>query len=178
MGCGGNGDRGAKHNAIRDVIFAAAQSASLSPSREAAHLVADSAARPADVLLPNWSQGRSAALDVHVISPLQASLVAKAAYSAGQALRDGVDRKLRANLESCRSARMNCIPMVAESLGGLASDFIETIRNIGNSIMLRSGSADATKHLFGRISIALWRGNASAWLHRMPPLPPELDGVT
>ena len=37
---------------------------------EAVHLVSYSAAHLADVLLLNWRQSRSAALDVHVISPL------------------------------------------------------------------------------------------------------------
>ena len=39
VGCGGNGDRITRHNAIRDVLFSAAQSAALAPSREAAGVV-------------------------------------------------------------------------------------------------------------------------------------------
>ena len=92
-----------------------------------------------------------AALDVHV-SPLQSNLVAKAVYTPGQALQNGVDWKLRANLDSCRSAGMDCIPLVAEALGGLASNFIGTIRDIGHSISLKSGSPKAMKHLFDRPS--------------------------
>ena len=53
VGCGGYGDRGARHNAIRDIIYTAAQSANLAPTREAGHLVSYSAAHPADALLPN-----------------------------------------------------------------------------------------------------------------------------
>ena len=30
--------------------------------------------------------------------------------------------------------------------------------------------------LTGRVGVALWRGNATAWIHRFPILPPELDG--
>ena len=71
VGCGGNGDRITRHNAIRDVAFSAAQSAALAPSKEMPNLIPDSLSRPADVLLPTWSCGRPAALDVHVISPLQ-----------------------------------------------------------------------------------------------------------
>ncbi len=66
---GGNSDPISRHNAIRDVVFNAAQSAALGPSKETPGLVPDSASRPADVLLPNWTNGRPAALDVHVISP-------------------------------------------------------------------------------------------------------------
>ena len=42
VGCGGNGDRITRHNAIRDVLFSAALSAALAPSREAAGVVPDS----------------------------------------------------------------------------------------------------------------------------------------
>ncbi len=38
VGCGGNGDR---HNAVRDVLFIAAQSAALGPTREASNVVPD-----------------------------------------------------------------------------------------------------------------------------------------
>ncbi len=72
---GGNGDRIYCHNAIRDVLFTAAQSAVLVPSRETAGIVADSLSHPADVFLPTWHPGRSAVLDMHIISPLQCALV-------------------------------------------------------------------------------------------------------
>ncbi len=171
-----------RDNAIRDVVFNAAQSAALGPSKETPGLVSDSASRPADVLLPNWTNGRPAALDVHVISPLQSLTLSEAARTQGHALQVGVQCKLASNLPNCRSMPMGltCIPLVAETLGGLAEDFISTIRDIGRSIGLRSGAEDktTTKHLFGSVSIALWRGNASMLIHRSPTLSPALDGHT
>ena len=69
---------------------------------------------------------------------------------------------------------------MTETLGGLAEDTIHTLRTLGKAIGQRSCSLDpslATKHLFARFAIALWRGNASMWLHRQPTLPPALDGL-
>ena len=180
VGCGGNGDRIARHNAIRDVIFSAAQSAALAPSKEAPGLVPGSQARPADVFLPSWSLGRPAALDVHVISPLQVLTVADAALTPGHALQVGVQRKLASNLSACRSSGTDFVPLVAETLGGLAEDTISTITFISRAIADRSSSPDpatTSRHLFGRLAITLWRGNAALWLHRSPTLPPSLDGV-
>lgn len=180
VGCGGNGDRISCHNAIRDVLFTAAQSAALAPSKETPGLVPSSLSRPADISLPNWCHGRPAALDVHVISPLQQLTLAEAAFTPGHALHVGTRRKLASNLSACRAAGAECIPLVAETLGGLSEDSILTIRAIGRAIGLRSSAPDptiTTKHLFGRVAIALWRGNASLWLHRHPTLPPSLDGV-
>ena len=80
VGCGGNGDRISCHNAIRDVVFSAAQSAALAPSKETPGLVPCSQSRPTDIL-PNWSCGRFTALDVHVISPLQQQTIAEASHT-------------------------------------------------------------------------------------------------
>ena len=60
-----------QHNAIRDVLFSAAQSAALAPRKEVPLLIPGLSSRPANVFLPIWKQGRPAALDVTVISPLQ-----------------------------------------------------------------------------------------------------------
>ena len=56
VGCGVNGDRISRHNAIRDVLFIAAQSAALAPSKETPSLVPNSLSRPADILLPNCAK--------------------------------------------------------------------------------------------------------------------------
>ena len=71
VGCGGNGDRILHHNALRDVLHSVAQSAGLSPRTEVPALIPDSSNRPADLFLPHWQEGRPAAADVTVISPMQ-----------------------------------------------------------------------------------------------------------
>ena len=180
VGCGGNGDRIARHNAIRDVLFSAARSAALAPTREAPSMVPDSHSRPADILLPTWSRGCPAALDVHVISPLQQLTLHGAASTPGHALQVGVRRKLTQHLSACRSAGVDFIPVVAETLGGLAEDTIFIIRFLGEAIAQRSTpqeSSTCSKQLFHRVAVSLWRGNASLWLHRLPSLPPFVDGL-
>ncbi len=134
VGCGGSDDRITRHNSVRDVMFTAAQSAALGPSKEVLGLAASSQTRPADVYLPHWTSGRPAALDIHVISPLQEQLVAEAAFTPGHALQVGVQRKLASNLPSCRSAGIECIPVVAETLGGLAHDTITIVKDICRAI--------------------------------------------
>ena len=180
VGCGGNADRIWRHDAIRDALFVAAQSAELAPTREAPGVVADSQSRPADILLPTWHRGRPAALDVHVISPLQDLTLLKAASTPGHALQVGVRRKLTSHLANCRAAGVEFIPIVAETLGGLAEDTVNTVLAIGKAIAQCTGphvSSTSTSQLFHRLAIALWRGNACLWIHRHPSLPPSVDGV-
>ena len=90
----------------------------------------------------------------------------------GHALLVGVQRKLSSHLSNCRSAGLEFIPLVFETLGGLAEDSISTLHSLGRSIALRTGPQDASKQLFHRAATALWRGNAGLWLHRQPSLPP------
>ena len=106
--------------------------------------------------------------------------MAEAAFTQGHVLQVGIQCKLASSLSACRSAGIDFIPIVAEALGGLAEDTITTIKAIGQAIANRTNiteQAPTTKHLFGRLTIALWRGNVNLWLHRYPTLPPSLDGI-
>ena len=91
--------------------------AALAPTKEAPSLVPSSCSHPADILLPHWSHGRPAALDVSVISPLQHLTLAGAASLPGHALRVCVQRKMSSNLPACRSAGVDFLPIVVETLG-------------------------------------------------------------
>ena len=84
------------------------------------------------------------------------------------------------NLPACHSGGIDSIPLVTETLDGLAEDTIHTLQTLGKAIGQRSCSLDsslATTHLFTRFTIALWRGNASMWLHRQLTLSLALDGL-
>ena len=73
--CAYQGERIARHNQLRDVLFQAAVQAALGPAREERALIPGREDRPADIYIPTWAGGRDAALDVTVVSPLQQALV-------------------------------------------------------------------------------------------------------
>ena len=152
VGCGRNGSR---HN----VLFSTAQSATLAPSQGRPTFCSPIGAR---------------------VGLFQQLTLVEAASTPGHALQVGTRRKLASNLSACRAVGAECIPLLAETLGGLSEDSILNIRAIGRAIGLRTSSPDpsiSSKHLFGRVAIILWCGNASLRLHRHPTLPPSLDGV-
>ena len=129
------------------------------PTKKAPSLVPSSSSRPADILLPTWRHGRPAALDGHTISPLQQLIVAGAASSPEHALEVGVWRKLHvaSHLSECCSIGVDFIPLVAETLGGLAKDTISTVRLIGKVLGQRVSPSDpsiSTKHLFGQLAMS------------------------
>ena len=154
MCCGGNGDRIARHNAIRNVLFSAAQYAALAPTKEAPSLVPGSLSRPADILLPQWSHGRPAALDVSVISPLQHLTLTGAASAPGYALRVRVRRKMPSNLPACRSAGVDFLPIAVKTLVGWCPDAITTICSIGQALGQQLNSTDPATP--PNTSLAVW----------------------
>ena len=179
VGCGGNADRIARHNALRNAIFSAAQSAALAPRREVSSLIPCSLSRPADVYLSNWKGGRPAALDVTVISTMQQATIQGAAISQGHALLVGEVRKLVAHADACRAVGVSFIPIVVETLGGMSASSVSTLDCLGRLLGQRLGipPADSTRHLFQRCAISLWRGNAALWIRRIPTLAPSVNWV-
>ena len=84
-----------------------------------------------------------------------------------------------AHAEECRSIGISFVPMVVESLGGWSESAIHTITAIGRLQGQRLGipPAECTRHLFQRLAISLWKGNANLWLRRLPYLSAEVDGI-
>ena len=180
VACGGNKDRIACHNSLRAVIFFAAQTAALGPRREAPSLIPKSSSRPEDILIPSWSQGRFASLNISVITPLQKLTLSGVATSPGHVLNVGANRKLAAGPPACPTAGVEFIPLMVETLGGWSSEAILNLKKIGQSLGQRTSPTfptETVKHLFGRLAMALWRSNVTLWLRRSPSLRPFTDGV-
>ena len=83
------------HRMMRDVLFEAAASADLGPTKEERHLLPGTSARPGDVIIRRWMNGKDGAIDVPVTGPLSLSNVDEAAAQAGAALEKACKRKVR-----------------------------------------------------------------------------------
>ena len=112
-------DRIARHDLLRDLIYEAASSASLAPVKEEQHLLPGSQARPGDVLIRRWCDGKDAALDVTVTSPLASSNLAAATARPGGALDKAYDRKMQDTADACRQQGLVFLPIALETLGGM-----------------------------------------------------------
>ena len=111
---------------------------------------------------------------------MQQHTVHEAASSLGYALEVDIQRKLAVYLPACRAAGVIFIPMVAETLGGLAKDIITIVWALSKAITQQISPLDSSstsQHLFYQLAIALWKGSACLWLHWQPPLPPSIDDV-
>ena len=180
ISCGSDGERIARHNHLRDTLYHTAVSAALAPTREDRALLPGTDARPADVLIPRWTHGKDTALDVTVVNPLQAALVAQAAKTAGHALTYAYKKKMTGAGTACQREGMVFIPLPAETLGGWHEQAVLQVRKLGSALARQTGQEEsvAIAHLFQRLSVLLVRGNAALFLNRIPTFPdPQIDGI-
>jgi hypothetical protein len=178
VSCGGNGDRITRHNTLRDIIFSVASSASVSPRKEVPSLIPDSTSRPADLFLPSWSGGKPTAMDVTVINPLQQLTLSEASSVQGAALIVAANRKRSIHAAPCKREGIAFIPLAVESIGGWSKEATMNISRLAQLQGLRLGlnPNDTISHLFQRLSVGLWRCNATMWASRLPLPSPMEDG--
>ena len=162
LGCSKTSDRIARHNLLRDILFETAASADLAPTKEEKYLLPGTIARPGDVTIRRWVNGKDGAIDVTVISPLAPSNVQCAAAKAGGALDKAHQRKVKDTAEACRLEGIVFLPFAVETLGGLHSGAVAQVRQLAAALARCKGvqEGEVTSQLFGRLSLALMRANA------------------
>ena len=77
VSCGYQGERIARHDSLRDALHAATQTACLGATREDRSLLPGTEARPADVLIPNWTGGGKQLLISPSSTPFRPDLLAR-----------------------------------------------------------------------------------------------------
>ena len=124
----------ARHDQLRDVLYEAAAGAALAPIKEAAHLLPGVAARPGDILIWRWVEGKDGALDVTVTGPLAQSNVEAAAAESGAALERAFKRKVQGAAQACQDQGIAFLPIAMETLGGFHKVALEQVKRIGAAV--------------------------------------------
>ena len=108
------GDIVSCHNKLLDTLAEACRRVHLSVKVEAgSNLTRDhSHSCPADMLVPNWSVGKPAAVDLSVTSPLYLNILLEVGVTAGAAGRATELSKHEANDGKCRELGWVCVPML------------------------------------------------------------------
>ena len=114
-------------------------------------------------------------MDVTVISTLQQSTVRGAGDNKGHAILVAEEIKFSSHGAACQAVGITFTPLAMESLAGVSDMAADTISSLG--CLWAISPVESTRHLYQRLVISLWRGNATAWIHRCPQLTPSLDGV-
>ena len=158
-----------RHNALRDCFFHFCRWAGLNPQREVGAGLGSSQhsqKRPADVLLPNWSLGRDAAIDFTIVHPLNHSFLNGASMIGGAVAEIGAETKLETNGQKCDELGWQCIPMAVSVYGEWCDTGEDTIQRVASHLALqtRSRLSEARRVISTRLSLSLMRSNARALL--------------
>ena len=159
------------HNALRDCLYDFCRWAGLNPQREMGAGMGSShhsQRRPADLLLPNWTLGQDAAIDVTVVHPLNSCFLTGASTIGGVAAESRAETKAATNGPKCHELGWRCIPMAVSVFGEWCDSGAETIGRIASHLALQTRSRITTARgaILTRLTVSLMRSNARAMLGR------------
>ena len=168
--CKRGGDVVVRHNTLRDVLAETCHRAHLGIQVEAGNdpTANHSHTHPADLLLTNWTTGKTAAFDISVTSPLNTHTLMEAGVSAGSAALTSEGRKHRANDAKCEELGWLCVPLVADTYGAWGNEAVEVFSQLASrlaTLTCRPKSA-VLRDIYGRLNLHLLRANATAILTR------------
>ena len=100
------------HNKLRDILVESFHRAHIRVQVEAGSGLSQdhSNSRPADILVFDWDRGKPAALDLTVVSPLNANILKEAGMADGTAAQAAEVRKHTADGQRCTNLGWSCIP--------------------------------------------------------------------
>eukprot|EP00731_Ephydatia_muelleri_P024059 Em0016g330a len=125
--------------------------------------------RPADVLVRDWAQGKPAAFDITVTSPLTPAILAGASRRVGAAAEAAENRKHTANDPKCAELGWRCVPLAVETYCNWGEEARRTFTLLATHLVFGSSSfckARVISDMFGRLNITLVRAIARAILAR------------
>ncbi len=154
-----------RHNRLRDCLFRFLQLAKLSPSLEKGASFGD-ASRPADILVPHWSLGKSAALDLTVVSPLTSRNLSEAGDHDAVSL--AAEEKHKSNDPKCAVLGWHCVPIVVDSYGRWGDEAQKCISWVADKLTfpMRVSHSQAMSSIYNALGVILARHNAIAILAR------------
>ena len=173
--CKYGGDVVSRHNRIRDILVETCRRAHIGVKVEVGNNLSrdHSKTRPADILLPNWFLGRTAALDVSITSPLNPVTLLEAGVSATAAAQATEARKHQANDPKCSELGWVCVPMVVETYGAWGKEATAIISSVASRLATSTCRPKSTilHEIYGRLNLNLVCANTTAILSRIAPPP-------
>jgi hypothetical protein len=171
--CRHMGSFGVRHNALREVFMQfLAQGGVKDAAREAPSLLPGTAARPADIFIPNYAATRAACLDFAVTHTQQPSILDRASVCAGAAAeRYEVAVKDMKFGAACEAAGLLLVPMVVEVFGTWGAKSAEAFQLITKACANKASETGvaAGAHIRRSLSVTLQRLNARILLARVDP---------
>ena len=170
--CRSMGSFGVRHNALREIFLRFLTTARIPAVREAPSLLPGTAARPADIFVPNFAASQAACLDFAITHTQQPNILQRASVCGGAAAKQYEvavkDEKFGA---ACAAAGLLLVPMVVEVFGRWGERSEEAFKLVSKACA--SGASEkviaAVGHIRRSLSVGLQRLNARILLAHADP---------
>ena len=170
--CRHMGGFGVRHNALREVFFHFLSQADIPCQREAPSLLPGTAARPADIFIPNYAGTKAACLDFAITHTQQPNIIERASVCRGAAAEQyEVAVKDETFGAACAAAELLLVPMVVEVFGCWGARAEEPLQLLAKACGSRASTkcASAGAHVRRSLSVSLQRLNARILLAHADP---------
>jgi hypothetical protein len=162
-----------RHDQVCSVLFSLYREAGIHVVKEAevsfltSRLNVDRGFCPADILIPSWSSGKPACIDVTIVSPMVKSGNSVLGLSA---LSRAVDRKKQKYDSLCNDHGYTFIPFACDTFGGLSDESLSLLiklqRSLSQSYQAREDVI--VNYVFRKIGFAIFKGLAQQLAARWP----------
>ena len=159
-----------RHNRLRDTFYSLCRMAGMNPELErgAYH---DDASRPADVLVPLWSLGKSGAFDITVVSPLSPSILLGPGAGNTDVVDEAAQKKHTENDPKCADLGWTCVPLAIDSYGRWCDEAHTAFNEVAVRLSTRTkvSFSSALSSIYNSLSLVLVRQNALAIIAKRQP---------
>ena len=155
--------------------------AALSPRKEPTDLIlGHGGIRPADVFIPQWTDGKGTCLNITVINPLQDATVAQCAVEGDHTVKQAYNAKVRKFQALCTSGGLAFYPLAVDTFRGWNKDSLAVITRLGvqQARNLDKEPGEQIRFLRQRLGISLAK-DCSQMLSSQIPVhaPGHVDGT-
>eukprot|EP00731_Ephydatia_muelleri_P022813 Em0015g396a len=148
--CRHGGDVVIRHNRFRDEIFDLCSHVHLSVRLE----------------------GKPAALDITITSPLCPAILGESCHQTGAAVLAADTRKLHSNGPKCQELGWSCIPLAVETYGNWGKETQDTISRLASHLAIHQSSpkSSVVAEIYGRLDMTLgWSVVRTILARELPP---------
>jgi len=163
-----------RHDLVRDVLVSLFHEAGIKVEKEAnvSFLSVQGPTtrllRPADLLLPGWSQGRSTCVDVTGSSPFVR--IQGDTFVGLDAISRAVSRKKSKHELACTRNGFAFIPFAFDTFGGFSLEAIALLSRLQRSLLdtMQTRESVVIRYVWRRLSFAIFKGIAQQLAARLP----------
>ncbi|XP_026413120.1 uncharacterized protein LOC113308884 [Papaver somniferum] len=130
-------------------------------------------AKPADVLVYNWIDGKDVCFDVTGVSPFTSARTRS--FTPGHAISAAVSRKLHKYQDLCARHGYDFQVLTFTSLGELSEDTITFIKRLRNCFVRNDTNYKIGNSLFHKIAIIIQKGVDAQLVARLPTISCNID---